>query len=168
MNPSSIYPCGRINRRGFITQAGGGFFGAALGAMWAQEGKIQGAHIGPHLKPKAKSVIFLFMCGGISHIDTFDPKDNKYAGKLIDALGCGTDEVVLLAGSRGGKAAALRGHQAVIRNPSSCPAKPSTAGERERQMLVLDDMSCEFRDGYVIHSDIAARSQAYDLAARMQ
>src|SRR6266852_6559877 len=89
MNPSSIYSCGGINRRGFLTQAGGGFFGAALGAMWAADGKIQGAHLGPHFKPKAKSVIFLFMCGGISHIDTFDPKDNKYAGKLIDAIGFG-------------------------------------------------------------------------------
>src|SRR5438105_7422021 len=89
MNPSSIYPCGRINRRGFITQAGGGFFGAALGAMWAADGKLAGANMGPHFQPKAKSVIFLFMCGGISHIDTFDPKDNKYAGKLIDAIGFG-------------------------------------------------------------------------------
>src|ERR1700704_6383218 len=35
MNPNSIYPCGRINRRGFLTQAGGGFFGAALGAVGA-------------------------------------------------------------------------------------------------------------------------------------
>ena len=89
MNPNSIYPCGRINRRGFLTQAGGGFFGAALGALWAADGKIEGAHIGPHFPPKAKSVIFLFMCGGVSHIDTFDPKDNKYAGKLIDAIGFG-------------------------------------------------------------------------------
>src|SRR5437660_10055832 len=89
MNPSSIYPCGKINRRGFITQAGGGFFGAALGALWAEDGKIPGAHMGPHFKPKAKSVIFLFMCGGISHIDTLGPKDNKWAGKLIDAVGFG-------------------------------------------------------------------------------
>ena len=44
---------------------------------------------GPHFTPKAKSVIFLFMCGGVSHIDTFDPKDNKWAGKLIDAVGFG-------------------------------------------------------------------------------
>ena len=29
------------------------------------------------------------MCGGVSHIDTFDPKDNKYAGKIIDAVGFG-------------------------------------------------------------------------------
>ena len=40
MSCQSLYPCGRINRRGFITQAGGGFFGAALGAMWAQDGKL--------------------------------------------------------------------------------------------------------------------------------
>src|SRR5258708_2699022 len=29
------------------------------------------------------------MCGGVSHIDTFGPKDNKWAGKLIDAVGFG-------------------------------------------------------------------------------
>ncbi len=36
-----------------------------------------------HLKPKAKSVIFCYMSGGASHIDTFDPKPElkKYAGK---------------------------------------------------------------------------------------
>ena len=39
--------------------------------------------------PRAKSVIFLFMCGGVSHIDTFDPKDNKHAGKIMDAIGFG-------------------------------------------------------------------------------
>src|SRR5205814_848624 len=43
----------------------------------------------PHFRPKAKSVIFLFMCGGVSHIDTFDPKGNKWAGKLIDVTGFG-------------------------------------------------------------------------------
>src|SRR5215470_1511993 len=90
MSCQSPYPCGRINRRGFITQAAGGFFGAALGGLWAEEGKILDAHFGgPHFKPKAKSVIFLFMCGGVSHIDTFDPKDNKWAGKMIDATGFG-------------------------------------------------------------------------------
>jgi hypothetical protein len=29
------------------------------------------------------------MCGGVSHIDTFDPKDNKLAGKMVDAVGFG-------------------------------------------------------------------------------
>ena len=89
MDLKRIYPCGRLNRRGFLHQAGGGFFGVALGALWAEDGKIKDAICGPHFTPKAKSVIFLFMCGGVSHIDTFDPKDNKYAGKLIDAIGFG-------------------------------------------------------------------------------
>jgi len=89
MSYSKLYPCGRIARRRFLFQAGGGFFGAALGALWSEDGKIPNAALGPHFTPQAKSVIFLFMCGGISHIDTFDPKDNKWAGKLIDAIGFG-------------------------------------------------------------------------------
>jgi hypothetical protein len=97
MNPQTLYPCGRLSRRNFLHQAGGGFLGVALGAMWAQAGDIPGAElpaspgsaIGPHFTPRAKSVIFLFMCGGVSHIDTFDPKDNKWAGKLIDVVGFG-------------------------------------------------------------------------------
>jgi len=37
----------------------------------------------PHFKPKAKHVIFLFMNGGLSHIDSFDPKPmlTKYNGQ---------------------------------------------------------------------------------------
>jgi hypothetical protein len=89
MNNSALYPCGRISRRRFLHQAGGGFVGLAMGALWAEAGEIGNALLGPHFPPKAKSVIFLFMCGGVSHIDTFDPKDNKWAGKLIDAVGFG-------------------------------------------------------------------------------
>jgi hypothetical protein len=63
--------------------------GAALGGIWAEGGEIPQALLGPHFPARAKSVIFLFMCGGVSHIDTFDPKDNKYAGKLIDVIGFG-------------------------------------------------------------------------------
>lgn len=89
LDDRTLYPCGRINRRKFLFEAGGGFFGVAMGAMWAADGKIQDVRLGPNFPAKAKSVIFLFMCGGVSHIDTFDPKDNKYAGKLIDAIGFG-------------------------------------------------------------------------------
>src|SRR5213594_824983 len=89
MSGTSIYPCGRVSRRGFLYQAGGGFFGVAMGALWAEDGKIQSAELGPHFAPRAKSVIFLFMCGGVSHLDTFDPKDKKWEGKLIDAVGFG-------------------------------------------------------------------------------
>jgi len=86
---SGIYPCGRLARRDFIQQIGGGFLGLALGGVWAEAGEIQDIAAGPHHAAKAKSVIFLFMCGGVSHIDTFDPKDNRWAGKLIDAIGFG-------------------------------------------------------------------------------
>src|SRR6267142_1135644 len=77
---SEIYPCGRVARRAFIHQ---------LGGLWAEAAEIQNAGIGPQHAAKAKSVIFLFMCGGVSHIDTFDPKDNKWAGTFIDAIGFG-------------------------------------------------------------------------------
>ncbi len=89
MNTKNLYPCGRVSRRGFLHQAGGGFLGVALGALWAEAGTITDAHMGPHGRPRARSVISLFMCGGVSHIDTFDPKDNKWAGKLIDVVGFG-------------------------------------------------------------------------------
>src|SRR5689334_16230845 len=95
MTGPTPYPCGRISRRRFLHRAGGGFVGAALGGLWAQAGDIPDARLGPATRcagtppPKAKSVIFLFMCGGVSHIDTFDPKDNKWAGTLIDVTGFG-------------------------------------------------------------------------------
>jgi hypothetical protein len=89
MNSFNPYPCGRVSRRSFFHQAGGGFLGVALGALWAEAGEIPSAVPGPHFAPKAKSVIFLFMCGGVSHIDTFDPKGNKWAGKQIDVVGFG-------------------------------------------------------------------------------
>jgi hypothetical protein len=42
---------------------------------------------GPHFPPKAKRVIFLFMTGGVSHVDSFDPKPRLFAdhGKEIQA-----------------------------------------------------------------------------------
>src|SRR4030088_3023446 len=86
---NKLYPCGRISRRALLHQATGGFLRGALGAPRPQAGEMPSALLGPHSRPKAKSVIFLFMCGGVSHIDTFDPKDNKWAGTLIDAVGFG-------------------------------------------------------------------------------
>lgn len=68
------------SRREFFTQAGSGLAGLALGSMLAAD-KASGARKvdpmeprEPHHKPMAKSVIWLFMEGGPSHIDLFDPK----------------------------------------------------------------------------------------------
>ncbi len=42
----------------------------------------------PHLRaPRAKAVIWIFLCGGVSHVESFDPKPalNRFAGKSIDS-----------------------------------------------------------------------------------
>ncbi len=79
----------RVSRRGFLHQAGGGFMGVALAGVLAEAGQLGPETTAPHFRPRAKSVIFLFMCGGVSHIDTFDPKDNKWAGSFVDAVAFG-------------------------------------------------------------------------------
>ncbi len=89
MNYQTLYPCGRVSRRTFLFQAGAGFLGTAMGALWAEESRSHTTQPLPHIPARARSVIFLFMCGGVSHIDTFDPKDNKLAGTMIDAVGFG-------------------------------------------------------------------------------
>ena len=83
----SEFPCGRTSRRHALHQLG--LVGSAIGALWADDGKMPQGIQGTHLPQRAKSVILLFMCGGVSHIDTFDPKDNKWAGKIMDAIGFG-------------------------------------------------------------------------------
>ena len=86
--------CGRVNRRVFLADCGMGFTGLALGAMLQRDGILRAdAHAAawalpdgkPHFPPKAKNVIWLFMLGGVSHVESFDPKPmlNKYAGKSI-------------------------------------------------------------------------------------
>jgi hypothetical protein len=60
-------------RRGFLTSlAGGGLGLAALGELLAQDDPL--APRPPHLPAKAKRCIFLFMDGGPSQMDLFDPK----------------------------------------------------------------------------------------------
>lgn len=67
------------SRRGLLKALACGFGYLALAGIGAQQALADGrvnplAPRAPHFKPKAKRVIFLFMQGGPSHIDTFDPK----------------------------------------------------------------------------------------------
>jgi hypothetical protein len=63
------------NRREFLTDAFCGFGSLAFASLAAQGATINPlAAKPPHHAAKAKSVIFLFMAGGPSHIETFDPK----------------------------------------------------------------------------------------------
>src|ERR1700719_2422415 len=83
-----------ISRRDLLFQAGGGISGIALASLLAQD-RLLGAPAStgsqacvgstgvtdspflpkpPHFKPRAKSLISLFMTGGVSQVDTFDYK----------------------------------------------------------------------------------------------
>jgi hypothetical protein len=62
------------NRREFISDAFCGFGSLAFASMCRADGVNPLAAKHPDLPAKAKSVIFLFMAGGPSHLETFDPK----------------------------------------------------------------------------------------------
>jgi hypothetical protein len=61
------------NRRDFLSLTSRGVSGVALSSMISNTASAQSAPI-LHHAPKAKSVIFLYMSGGVSHVDSFDPK----------------------------------------------------------------------------------------------
>jgi hypothetical protein len=83
--------CPGVTRRSFLADTGMGFTGLALGAMLFRDGVARADAAAPDGKPhfpsKAKSVIWIFLCGGVSHVESFDPKLelSKYAGKTIDS-----------------------------------------------------------------------------------
>ena len=86
------------SRRHFLFESGGGIAGLALAHMLDGDGllaaescqaPVEGNPFAPkpsHFPPRATAVISLFMSGGVSHIDTFDPKPalQKYAGEPLD------------------------------------------------------------------------------------
>src|SRR5215475_8524296 len=82
--------CGHVSRRAFLAELGMGFTGLALAAMLHRDGHASEPRWAPpdgrpHFPPRAKSVIWLFMNGGVSHLESFDPKPalNKFAGSSI-------------------------------------------------------------------------------------
>lgn len=100
------------SRRDFLFQSGGGISGLALADLLNQEGLLASeacnatgsgynpyAPKPPHFAPRARRVISLFMSGGVSHLDTFDPKPalDKYAGQPLTGKG----EIVVRQGNPG-------------------------------------------------------------------
>src|SRR3569623_389953 len=92
-----------ISRRAWVARMGTGFGALGLASVLAEAGLLGGgaaqaalsgaaasplAPKSPHFAPRAKRVIFLFMNGGPSHVDTFDPKPalEKYAGQQPEEL----------------------------------------------------------------------------------
>ncbi|HUF60781.1 MAG TPA: DUF1501 domain-containing protein [Verrucomicrobiales bacterium] len=93
--------CRRVRRREFLRHVGGGFTSVALTGLLARDGFFppslqasgeSGSYLNPlaprpsPLSQRARSVIFLFMYGGPSHVDTFDYKPVLYGldGKTIE------------------------------------------------------------------------------------
>ncbi len=80
-----------VDRRAFLADAGTGLAGVALAALIDRDARAGETSAWrppdgtPHFPAKAKNVIWLFMRGGFSHVETFDPKPmlNKFSGKSI-------------------------------------------------------------------------------------
>jgi hypothetical protein len=87
-------PIPMLSRREVLCRIGGGFGAVALSSVFAQAGMLAPPRAGstnplapkdPHFPARAKRLIFLFMNGGPSHVDTFDPKPAlaRYDGKPL-------------------------------------------------------------------------------------
>ena len=93
----------QMTRRHMLCRIGGGFGALGLATMLAGEGLVRAdeapkaasplAPKPPMFKPRAKRVIYLFMNGGPSQVDTFDPKPalDKYNGQRPEGAALPTD-----------------------------------------------------------------------------
>lgn len=108
-----------LDRRAFLQHAGGGLGAIALASLLHTDGLLHAAdHAGPprplapqpsHRAARARRVIYLFMHGGPSHVDLFDPKPElvRHAGEpLPDSVG------------------AVMTRRKVAHNPLLSPVKP--------------------------------------------
>ncbi|HBI32378.1 MAG TPA: DUF1501 domain-containing protein, partial [Verrucomicrobiales bacterium] len=75
-----------LSRREFFEWTKGGLGGAAVSSLMVGEG-VAAPPIEPQYAPKAKRVIHLCLCGGVSQVDTFDykPKLAEMHGKSLSA-----------------------------------------------------------------------------------
>ncbi|MEX0703154.1 MAG: DUF1501 domain-containing protein [Planctomycetales bacterium] len=93
MHPSDEYS--NCTRRDFLTTAASGLGAAALTSLLANDGLLAASSgiasrpVGPHFAPRAKACIFLFMAGGPSQMEMFDPKPlltKRHGEKLPDSF----------------------------------------------------------------------------------
>jgi hypothetical protein len=73
------------SRRDILSRVGGGIGSLAAAELLRAEAPSALAPKAPHFAPKAKAVISIFNYGGVSHVDTFDPKPmlEKHAGEAL-------------------------------------------------------------------------------------
>jgi len=113
MKSSSLFT-NELNRRRFVTLAAKSFLGLSI-LPWAP---AQAAGLGLNRPlnqaPKAKNIIYLYMSGGMSHLDTFDPKAGSEVSGLTTAIKTKVDGIQLantlpLLANHTDKIALLRG-----------------------------------------------------------
>ena len=106
-----------LNRRRFISLAAKSFLGLSI-LPWANDLKLSAAGLGLNRPlnhaPKAKNVIYLYMSGGMTHLDTFDPKPGTDTGGPTQAIKTKADGVQLaenlpLLANHADKIAVIRG-----------------------------------------------------------
>jgi hypothetical protein len=128
-----------MTRRELLRRSSNGFGLAALAGI------LQGAEARNPLAPKtarfpakAKSVIYLFMHGGVSHVDTFDPKPQitKYNGKTLSAELAKTIKTSFIHDP---SKAVLRGSPWAFRPGGSCGTPVSDLFPHVRTMM--DDIA---------------------------
>src|SRR5262245_31219727 len=96
--PAEVPSAPPLSRRHFLWQAGGGLGAIALAWLLQQEAAAAPAEPlpaspcapqPPHFRPRARRVIQIFACGGVSHVDTFDHKPDlaRYDGQELTGKG---------------------------------------------------------------------------------
>lgn len=92
--PTSLWP--NVGRRPFVQSLCGGFGTFGLSQLLGAESTASGSDVmGPHFAPRAKRMIFLFMTGGPSQMDLFDPKPalKEFAGSRPESVNLRTERL---------------------------------------------------------------------------
>src|SRR6185295_2380997 len=91
----AAHPVAWLSRRHFLSNTAGGIGGIALAWLLSRDSSHGAAQTAsssakaPLFTPKAKRVVQIFCCGGVSHLDTFDykPELAKLHGKTLEGKG---------------------------------------------------------------------------------
>jgi hypothetical protein len=89
---SALQPVRSLSRRQFLDFSTASLTGTALASLLLRDrvvaaGDLPGAQGVPHHPPRARRVIHLCLCGGVSHIDSFDykPQLAQFHGKSLQS-----------------------------------------------------------------------------------